>query len=64
MGNPVSATGNPVGWPRIVILTPVYNEEGSLPIYERTVSEVLLSRTEYDFRVLFIEDGSRDRSWE
>ncbi|MCZ6768591.1 MAG: glycosyltransferase, partial [Acidobacteria bacterium] len=50
--------------PRVVILTAVYNEEDSLPDYERTVLEVLLSRSDYDFRVLFIDDGSHDRSWE
>ena len=50
--------------PRVIILTAVYNEEEALPIYARTVSETLLSRPEYDFRVLFIEDGSRDHSWE
>ena len=50
--------------PRVVMLTAVYNEEDCLPLYERTVSETLLSRSDYDFQVLFIEDGSRDRSWE
>ncbi|MHB9073490.1 MAG: glycosyltransferase family 2 protein [Desulfobaccales bacterium] len=49
--------------PRVVILTPAYNEEQSLPLYERAVREVLFSQTDYDFRVLFIEDGSTDRSW-
>ena len=49
--------------PRIALLTPVYNEEEALPIYEQTVSDVLLSCSEYDFRVLFIDDGSTDRSW-
>jgi len=50
--------------PRVVILTAVYNEEDSLPDYERKVSEILLSRSDYDFRVLFIDDGSHDHSWE
>lgn len=49
--------------PRVVILTAVYNEESALPLYESTVTETLLSRSDYDFRVLFIEDGSRDDSW-
>ena len=50
--------------PSIVILTPVFNEESSLPLYAKKVSEVLLSRSDFDYRVLFIEDGSIDRSWE
>lgn len=50
--------------PRIVIATPVFNEEATLPRYEQTVREVLLSRTDYDFQVVFVDDGSRDRSWE
>jgi glycosyltransferase involved in cell wall biosynthesis len=49
--------------PRIVILTPVYNEEEALPLYREAVIEVLFSQTDYDFRVLFIDDGSIDRSW-
>lgn len=50
--------------PRIIILTPVYNEEEALPLYKSAVSEVLFSKKDYDFRVLFIDDGSIDRSWE
>ena len=49
--------------PRIVILTPVYNEEESLPNFEQAVDKILLSRQDYDFKVLFIDDGSKDRSW-
>jgi len=47
-----------------MILTPVYNEEETLPLYKEAVTEVLLSNKNYDFRVLFIDDGSTDRSWE
>ncbi|MGH7814706.1 MAG: glycosyltransferase family 2 protein [Candidatus Binataceae bacterium] len=50
--------------PRIVIASPAFNEEANLPRYEQTVREVLLSRPDYDFRVLFVDDGSRDRTWE
>lgn len=49
--------------PRIDILTPVFNEESNLPRYEREVGEVLLARPDYEFHVLFIDDGSEDRSW-
>jgi glycosyltransferase involved in cell wall biosynthesis len=50
--------------PRVVILTPVYNEEESLPLYVQAVRDILFSQPQYDFRVWFIEDGSQDRSWE
>ena len=50
--------------PRILILTPVHNEEQSLPIYENTVNEVLLNHPDYDFEVLLIDDGSTDQSWD
>ena len=50
--------------PRVTLLTPVYNEEGNLHRYEQKISEILFSRTEYDFGVLFIDDGSTDHSWE
>lgn len=49
--------------PKIVILTPVCNEEENLREYEKTVSEILFTRNEYDFIILFIDDGSTDRSW-
>ena len=50
--------------PRVTIVTAVFNEEESLPLYERAVREVLLSPTDYSFEVLFVDDGSTDRSWE
>jgi dolichol-phosphate mannosyltransferase len=49
---------------RVLILTPVYNEAQGLPYYERRVREVLLDRDDCEFRVLFIDDGSRDGSWQ
>jgi glycosyltransferase involved in cell wall biosynthesis len=49
--------------PRLVILTPVYNEESNLDRYAEAVSAVL-SAPDIDARILFIDDGSRDRSWE
>jgi glycosyltransferase involved in cell wall biosynthesis len=49
--------------PKVLILTPVYNEAAGLEAYEAAVRQVLLSRTDCDLRVLFIEDGSTDDSW-
>ena len=48
---------------RITVITPVYMEEASLSIYANAVEEILFVNTEYDIQVLFVDDGSRDRSW-
>lgn len=50
--------------PHITIVTPVFNEEAGLPEYERAVTAVLLNHPEFAFEVVFVEDGSTDRSWE
>ncbi len=50
--------------PKVTILTPVYNEEEGWVFYEQRVSEVLLNHKDYDFHVLFIDDGSTDESWQ
>ena len=59
-----SLSPGPRGRPRICIVTPVYNEEQGLDAYVETVRRVLLAREDCDFRVLFVDDGSSDRSWE
>src|SRR5262249_40487268 len=48
----------------ITIITPVFNEAENLLPYEQAVREQLMSHPDFDFRVLFVEDGSGDRSWE
>jgi glycosyltransferase involved in cell wall biosynthesis len=50
--------------PAVLILTPVYNETAGLAAYEHAVRDTLLSRTDCHVRVLFIDDGSTDDSWE
>lgn len=50
--------------PHVVVLTPVFNEQATLLLYEKTVRATLLERTDVRFEVLFIDDGSTDRSWE
>jgi hypothetical protein len=47
----IDQTSVPSTRPCIAIVTAVFNEEESLPLYERTVREVLLSRTDYKFEV-------------
>jgi glycosyltransferase involved in cell wall biosynthesis len=50
--------------PVITIITPVFNEADNLLRYESAIRAELMSQADFDFRVLFVEDGSRDRSWE
>ena len=50
--------------PVITIITPVFNEAENLLTYESAIRDRLMSQPDFEFRVLFVEDGSRDRSWE
>jgi len=50
--------------PLVLVLTPVYNESAGLEAYENAVTRTLLSRSDCDVRVLFIDDGSSDDSWQ
>lgn len=47
----------------ITYLFPIYNESGNIQILYETVSSLLASRArQYDFELIFINDGSRDDS--
>jgi dolichol-phosphate mannosyltransferase len=46
------------------IITSAYNEEDCLPELFRRISEVMDSETSYDYRVLVIDNGSHDKTWE
>jgi glycosyltransferase involved in cell wall biosynthesis len=50
--------------PVIVVITPVFNEEENLPDYVAAVEETLFTRDDLDVRVLFVDDGSQDGSWQ
>lgn len=45
------------------VVVPVFNEEENLPELYRRLSEVL-PRVVGSWEILFVDDGSRDRSWE
>lgn len=49
--------------PLITVLTPVFNEAGNLERYAETVKKVLLENSEFEFHILFVDDGSHDGSW-
>lgn len=47
---------------KIMIVVPVYNEEGNLEALYQRVSAVL-KKTPYAHEFIFVDDGSRDNSW-
>ena len=47
---------------KISIIVPVYNEEDSLPIFHKELVEVLNGITNYDWEILYINDGSTDNT--
>jgi glycosyltransferase involved in cell wall biosynthesis len=51
------------GSPRISVVVPVYNEEENLPVLLREIRETL-DPLGQSYEVVFVDDGSRDRSLE
>lgn len=45
------------------IIVPLYNEEESLSELYDWIAEVM-GRNNYSYEIIFVDDGSRDRSWE
>lgn len=45
------------------IITPIYNEQESLPHYVSVVTEQLISTLNMNVEILFVDDGSVDESW-
>jgi glycosyltransferase involved in cell wall biosynthesis len=48
----------------IAIVVPVYNEELVLPLFYERITPVLNGLINYQCKVIFIDDGSRDKSWQ
>jgi glycosyltransferase involved in cell wall biosynthesis len=49
--------------PALSVVVPLYNEEGSVRILHQRISEAL-ARASLDYEILFVDDGSRDRTLE
>ena len=47
---------------KISIIIPAYNEEESLPLLYDRLSKVILNLKNYEFELLFINDGSKDNT--
>lgn len=48
----------------VSIIIPAYNEEDSLPLLFERVTALIDSIKDYEFEVLFVDDGSKDRTLE
>jgi dolichol-phosphate mannosyltransferase len=46
------------------IVTSAYNEEDCLPELLRRINAVMKSESEYNYRILIIDNGSHDKTWE
>lgn len=46
---------------RMTLIVPAYNEEDNVPLFVQTAAQELQA---YDWQVLFVDDGSRDGTWE
>ena len=48
----------------IDIIVPCYNEEEVLPLFIEETNKVIATIPNYDFRYIFVNDGSKDRTWQ
>lgn len=48
----------------ISIIIPCYNEEEALPVYYREMSKIMEEMSEVEFELLFVDDGSSDKTLE
>ena len=49
---------------KISIIIPAYNEEESLPMLRDRIEKLMNSMENYDFEILFVNDGSKDKTIE
>src|SRR6516162_1457688 len=50
--------------PSVCVITPMYNEEASFVAYVSAIEKVLVARTDVQYSVLMIDDGSTDDTWD
>ena len=49
---------------KIIIIVPAFNEEESVPYLFERLNNLMNSTTKYEFEILFINDGSKDKTLE
>lgn len=47
---------------KVTILIPCYNEEQSLPLLYEQLAALTDNHPEYDWEILFVNDGSKDNT--
>ncbi|MDR1800979.1 MAG: glycosyltransferase family 2 protein [Lachnospiraceae bacterium] len=47
---------------RVTIVVPCYNEQGDIPTFLEEIHPIMSKLTDYQFKVLFIDDGSQDKT--
>lgn len=47
---------------KVTILIPCYNEEQSLPLLYEQLNKLTIAHTEYQWEILFVNDGSKDNT--
>ena len=47
---------------KISVIVSCYNEEESLPLFYKEMSNVMESMSNYDFELIFVNDGSKDNT--
>ncbi len=47
---------------KLTVIIPCFNEEEALPIYYQEMSKVMAEMSELETELLFVDDGSTDRT--
>lgn len=47
---------------KISVVVPCYNEEEAIPFFYREIGTVQENMSEYEFEIIFVDDGSKDRT--
>lgn len=47
---------------KVSVLVPCFNEESSLPLFYQALSQIIDQLSDYDWELLFVDDGSRDKT--
>lgn len=49
---------------KISIVIPLFNEEGNLAELYKSLYNILVNKLKIDYEIIFIDDGSEDKSWQ
>jgi dolichol-phosphate mannosyltransferase len=60
---PLNSQALPTIAPRLSVVAPCYNEEGSLPVFIARAVAAARAAVGDDFELILVNDGSRDRTW-